>query len=131
MSGRKQYTTVIWPAVGASLLVMQLVYWLKIFSFTSFYVTLFVESFIDIRYFLLILIIILMTFTISVTVVQNNANKLLLAQEGDYLEDEMLIITERIGLRFLDAFYTQWLLGLGEFELLAIADESEHIVWED
>jgi hypothetical protein len=35
--------------------------------------------------------------------------------------------TERFKYSFLDAFYVQWLLGLGEFEMLGIIDEQESL----
>ena len=71
--------------------------------------------------------IILMTFTIAVAVASNNANKLRKSQLGDYMEEEKHFTVSRSGNVIIDAFYSQWLLGLGEFEMLAITDESESL----
>jgi hypothetical protein len=38
--------------------------------------------------------------------------------------DASKVTSERTGKLIVDTFYTQWLLGLGEFEMLDSADES-------
>lgn len=38
--------------------------------------------------------------------------------------DALKVTSERTGKLIVDTFYTQWLLGLGEFEMLDSADES-------
>jgi len=48
-----------------------------LFKSTSFYVTLLLESFIDIIEFMILLVIILATFAISMAVLDNNQRKIL------------------------------------------------------
>jgi len=43
------------------------------------------------------------------------------------MEEEKHFTVSRSGNVIIDAFYSQWLLGLGEFEMLAITDESESL----
>lgn len=77
MNEQGESFAVILPSIGASLLIINLVYWITLFPASSFYVTLFVESFKDIQAFLVILMIILMTFSIAMAVADHNANKLM------------------------------------------------------
>jgi hypothetical protein len=43
------------------------------------------------------------------------------------MEEEKHFTVSRSGNVIIDAFYSQWLLGLGEFEMLSITDESESL----
>jgi len=125
LDGRRERISrsVVAPAFGTFLLFLQLVYWLLLFERTSFYVTLLVQSFLDIIYFLFILLIILLAFAITVFVINKNSFEHHEFNEQEY-ED---LNTERFKNQysFLDAFYVQWLLGLGEFEMLGLIDDSE------
>jgi len=73
--------------------------------------------------FLFILLIILLAFAITVFVINKNSFEHHEFNEQEY-ED---LNTERFKNQysFLDAFYVQWLLGLGEFEMLGLIDDSE------
>jgi len=75
LDGRRERISrsVVAPAFGTFLLFLQLVYWLLLFERTSFYVTLLVQSFLDIIYFLFILLIILLAFAITVFVINKNS----------------------------------------------------------
>jgi len=51
------------------------------------------------------------------------------SQSGEENAEELeSLTTERFSVQMLDAFYTQWLLGLGEFEMLGNTDESEDVL---
>lgn len=126
-------TSVLVPSIGASLLVIQLIYWMTLFKSTSFYVTLLLESFVDVIEFMILLLIILATFTIAMAMIDNNQRNILRYQaaqaepSGDD-EDMEELTTGRFGEQMVDAFYTQWLLGLGEFEMLGNTDESNDLL---
>jgi hypothetical protein len=75
MSEDGVYCSVILPSIGAFLMVIQLVYWSMLFDSTSFYVTLVIQSGVDIIAFMVILMIILLAFTSGVFVIDKNYRK--------------------------------------------------------
>jgi len=91
------------------------------FERTSFYVTLLLQSFVDIFFFMLLLVIVLFAFAITVFVINTNSFSHHEQNEVEYQE----LNTERFKYSFLDAFYVQWLLGLGDFEMLGLIDAQE------
>jgi len=77
--------------------------------------------------FMLILVIILLTFTIGVATINSNYKA-----QVKYLNDKLRLgieykdlINPRFENNFFDALYSQWLLGLGEFEMLGSTDDAE------
>jgi len=119
------YCSAILPAIGAFFLVIQLVYWSTLFESTSFYVTLVIQSGKDIIAFMVILMIILLAFTSGVFVINYNYKK---SHEFSFDSNEQEyhdLISPRFNNQFFDALYVQWLLGLGEFEMLGSTDEGE------
>ena len=67
------------------------------------------------------------------TMIDNNQRNILryqAAQAEPSGDDEDLeeLTTGRFGEQMIDAFYTQWLLGLGEFEMLGNTDESNDLL---
>jgi len=78
-----------------------------LFESTSFYVTLLIQSGVDIIAFMVILMIILLAFTSGVFVIDQNYKK---SYEHQYDRNEMEseysdLITQRFGAEFLDALY--------------------------
>jgi len=121
------YCSVYLPSLGTLLLFMQLVYWSTLFESFSFYVTLLIQSIKDIIAFMIILMIILVAFSICVTVINKNYKRShqYLFEKNELDSEYHDLITTRFGEEFTDALYVQWLLGLGEFEMLGATDEGE------
>jgi len=124
-------TSIIMPSIAGFLTVIQLVYWMTLFEITSFYVTLIIQAFSDIYAFMIILMIILGAFTVAVVILENN-NLIEFEYKNEGLDaDETLehkyITSTRYGSIVVDAFYEQWLLGLGEFELLTKTDKTQDV----
>jgi len=76
---------------------------------------------------MLILMIILVAFAISVTIINKNYKKThqYLFERNELDSEYHDLITTRFGEEFTDSLYVQWLLGLGEFEMLGATDEVE------
>jgi len=127
MSQEGIYCSVYIPSLGTFLLFIQLVYWSTLFESFSFYVTLLLQSIKDIIAFMLILMIILVAFAISVTIINKNYKKThqYLFERNELDSEYHDLITTRFGEEFTDSLYVQWLLGLGEFEMLGATDEGE------
>jgi hypothetical protein len=121
-------TIVTIPSIAGFLLVFQLIYWFTLFESLSFYITLIIESLIDIKEFLVILMCCLASFANASIIVENNyaivQNFKLKSQENAEMTEGDLTST-RFKNQFIDNLFTQWLLGLGEFEMLGLNDESE------
>jgi len=116
------------PSIAGFLLVFQLIYWFTLFESLSFYITLIIESLIDIKEFLVILMCCLASFANASIIVEHNyaivQNFKLKSQENAEMTEGDLTST-RFKNQFIDNLFTQWLLGLGEFEMLGLNDESE------
>ena len=100
---------------------------MTLFEETSFYITLIIEAFKDIKEFLLILATILCSFAnASIVVDYNTASLAKYTQNKDKnIEAHEELTFGRFKNEFFDSLFTQWLLGLGEFEMLENTDDSE------
>lgn len=80
--------------------------WCKLFGPTSFFVRLISETIYDIRYFMIIFVVALMMFGMPLYILQLNRG------------EENNIVNETFGgFWFLNAFYNQYMLALGEFNI--------------
>jgi len=75
MQDNSQTTAIILPSIGGFLLSLSSLYWMTLFDSTSFYVTLFTESFKDIVSFMIVLITILASFAFGLMIVDHNLFK--------------------------------------------------------
>jgi hypothetical protein len=66
----------------------------------------------------------LIAFACGVIVIENNYKR---AFDNFSYEDDKYnnLIKERFGIQFIDALFSQWALGLGDFEARDITDEGE------
>ena len=80
--------------------------WCKLFGPTSFFIKLITETLFDIRYFMIIFLIALMMFGMPMYILQLNRD------ETNPVVDETFG-----GIWILNAFYNQYMLSLGEFNL--------------
>lgn len=76
-------------------------YWLKLFSSTSFYIRLIIETLWDVRYFIILFLFILMTFGNAFLIMDQD-------REQKYTQDYF-------GVTVLNVLFDQYLLSLGEF----------------
>ena len=76
-------------------------YWLKLFSSTSFYIRLIIETLYDVRYFIILFIFILMTFGNAFLIMDQD-------REQKYVQDYF-------GVAVFNVLFDQYLLSLGEF----------------
>ena len=103
-------------AFAVVLMWLKAFYWMRIFTPTSFYVRLIVETLYDIRYFLILFVFILMTF----------ANALLILSET---RDDPLY-TNYFSIAFINAVMNQYMLSLGEFDTENFKlDGADPLVW--
>jgi hypothetical protein len=80
--------------------------WCKLFGPTSFFIKLITETIYDIRYFMIIFTVALMMFGMPMYILQLNRT------------DENTIVDTTFGsIWLLNAFYNQYMLSLGEFNI--------------
>jgi hypothetical protein len=100
-------------AVACVLLWLILMYWMRLFSQTGFYVKLILQTIVDLKYFLLFFGIIICMFASSVVII-----------DSYYTEEAKIVGNEEYeplsqsytSGKITDAFVSQYLLGLGEFD---------------
>lgn len=97
-------------------------YWAQLFRNTSLYVTMIKVTFYDIRYFILMVVLVITSFAVAIYIVDNKQRQLfedgLLDGDYEFMQDE------KTPVEFLDAWVTQYLLMLGEFEIFEV--DSDH-----
>ena len=81
--------------------------WLRLFDVTSFYVTLIIQTILDMKYFLLILAVMVIYFGSTMYMLQLNV----------ITSDGTDIVEQRFDNFMLDSVLNQYLLMLGEFNL--------------
>ena len=93
---------VILPSIASFLMVIQFFYWLSLFQSTSFYVTMLVESFKDIRYFGLMVFLCIFSFANAILLI----NKLQETVSRQLDEESVDLIEEKFNVKIFDAIMT-------------------------
>ena len=90
------------------LMWVRLFFWLRLFDNTAFFIRLLEETFLDVSYFLILLLIIVTLY----------ANVLFILNEKREFEGGERLYEHKMGFGydFFDSWINAWLLGLGEFE---------------
>ena len=91
-------------------------YWMRLFSGTSFYIRLILETINDIKYFFILFTFIMMCF----------GNTLLVMNQGR--ADE--IYSKQFNVSFIDAMLNQYILAIGDYDTEAFqAEGGDIILW--
>ena len=89
-------------------------YWMRLFSGTSFYIRLIMETISDIKYFLILFLFIMMCF----------GSTLLVMNQGRSSE----IYSSKFNISFLDAILNQYVLTIGDYDVEAFHEEGGDII---
>lgn len=100
---------------------------MSLFRPTAFYVTMLEESIYDIGAFMLMLIICLVSFTNAIMIVDVNQQKIFEYNNAKSGEDYSSFIDEKFSSQFMNVIFSQYLLGLGEFEVDELDSEGNEI----
>ena len=110
-------------AIAVWFMWFKLIYWLRLFSSTSYYIRLIQDTIYDIRYFLLVYIVILGMFANAMHCL--NLNR-------DFNDEDSTIIDNNFANVAYDAMLNQYLLSLGEFSLdnFGAGDQEDfYVIW--
>jgi hypothetical protein len=110
-------TLVVLPSIGAFLLLIQMFDWMTLIEQTSFFVNMLYAAFQDIFYFMLLLGLCILAFANAITVVEHNQLRRYEYNNDGSLVGAQYFIDKKEKTIWQNALFTEWLLGLGDFEI--------------